>query len=65
MDLQGAERTFEEERKMKIKQIEIRNYRNGNTDVREVTEEQHQELLVNIARSGELVVVKVLKEREL
>ena len=50
---------------MKIKQIEIRNYRNGNTDVREVTEEQHQELLVNIARSGELVVVKVLKEREL
>lgn len=50
---------------MKIKQIEIRNYRTGNKDVREVTEEQHRQLLDDIARRGELAVVKVLKEREL
>lgn len=50
---------------MKIKQVEIRNYKTGNKYFREITEEQHQELLVNIARSGEVVVVKVLKEREL
>ena len=50
---------------MKIKQIEIRNYRNGNADVKEVTEEQHQALLESIARSGNPIVVKVLKVREL
>ena len=50
---------------MKIKQIEIRNYKNGNKTIREVTEEQHQNLLKTITRSGEAVVVKVLKAREL
>ena len=50
---------------MKIKQVEIHNYKTGNKEVREVTEEQHQELLENISRSCEVVVVKVLKEREL
>lgn len=50
---------------MKIKQVEIRNYKTGNREFREVTEEQHQQLMDGIARSGELVVVKVLKEREL
>ena len=50
---------------MKIKQIEIRNYKTGNKEFREVTEEQHQKLLDEIARSGNPIVVKVLKEREL
>lgn len=50
---------------MKIKQVEIRNYKTGNKEYKEITEEQHRQLLDDIARSGELVVVKVLKEREL
>ena len=51
---------------MQVKQIEIRNYKTGDTTIKEVTEEQHQELLNSIAKRGELVVVKVLKKpREL
>lgn len=50
---------------MKIKQIEILNYKTGNRIIKEVTEQQHQELLDKIAKVGDLIVIKVLKEREL